>query len=212
MPSEVMVMTFGKLKEELCDGAAIRLPYAAKPFVVETEARIHGVGPVLHQREWDEESNTLGYCQAHNAAESNNSTYDPEPLSLVIACAPFRFYLMVLDFTIRTEHPAPSSVSNSALSSALRVAKWLLALQPFRLTLNHITVEWPFVADKQARIPWPVAMHTAGEIVQLAGELELDSEAEHEWDSDLEQEAEEIFLDDRLPHGEVVLLGIEMLR
>ena len=49
-------------------------------------------------------------------------------------------------------------------------------------------------------------MHKALEIVQLAGELELDCEAD-ESDSDIEAEGEESFKQANVAQGEVVLLG-----
>ena len=68
------------------------------------------------------------------------------------------------------------------------------------------------VADKFARIPWPVATPKAVEIIQLAGELELDIDAEEESDSDTEEEGEECIQEDNLLHGEVDLHGIEMMK
>ena len=50
--------------------------------------------------------------------------------------------------------------------------------------------------DKLSRIPSPQAMPSAREIVQLAGELQLDRDAEEESYSVSEEEGEEYFLDD----------------
>ena len=57
--SEVLEMAFAKLKDELCDGGALKLPNPDKPFVVETDASIHAVGAVLLQSEGEEEYPTL---------------------------------------------------------------------------------------------------------------------------------------------------------
>ena len=55
-------------------------------------------------------------------------------------------------------------------------------------------------------------MPKAVEIVPVAGEIELDSDAEEEADLDSEEEGEEWFQEDSLAQGEFLLLGIEMLR
>ena len=63
-------------------------------------------------------------------------------------------------------------------------------------------------ADKLSIIPWPLAMAKAVDIVQLAGELELDSAAE-ESASDNQMQGEESFQAESLEQGQVVLHGIE---
>ena len=58
-----------------------------------------------------------------------------------------------------------------------------MALQLFRFTVTHITGEEGIVAYKLSRIPRPMATPNVLEIIQLAGELELASDAEEESDS-----------------------------
>ena len=57
--SEVLEMAFANLKDELCDGVAVKLPNPDKSFVVETDASTHAVGAVLLQREGEEEYSSL---------------------------------------------------------------------------------------------------------------------------------------------------------
>ena len=106
------------------------------------------------------------------------------------ACDAFRVYLLSREFKLRTEPSAVSAIFNSPLCSTIRVAKWLLALQPFGFTVNHIKGEENVAADNLSRIPRPVAMAKAVEIVQLAGDLEHDTDAEEEPDSDTEGKGE----------------------
>ena len=47
----VLETAFAKLKDELCDGVALKLPNPDKPFVMDTYASIHAVGAVLLQSE-----------------------------------------------------------------------------------------------------------------------------------------------------------------
>ena len=55
--SEYLETAFAKLKDELCDGVAIRLANPDKPVVVETDARIHAVVAAILQTR--EKSSTL---------------------------------------------------------------------------------------------------------------------------------------------------------
>ena len=52
-------MAFAKMKGELTDSVAVSLPNPDKPFVVETDSRIHADGAVLLQIEGEEEYATL---------------------------------------------------------------------------------------------------------------------------------------------------------
>ena len=49
------------------------------------------------------------------------------------------------------------------------------------------------------------------DVIQLAGELELDSEGEEESDSESEDEGEEC-IDEELAEGEFVLLAVELVK
>ena len=77
--------------------------------------------------------------------------------------------------------------------------------------MNQIKGEEPVASDKLSRIPCPVAVRKSVDIIQLAGEIELDTNAEKESDSKREKEGEEYLQEDSVAQGEVVLLGIEML-
>ena len=91
-----------------------------------------------------------------------------------------RVYLLGTEFTLCKEHSALSAILNPPVSSSTRVAMLLLPLQPFRFTMTYINDEENVGADKVSKIPSPVAVPKAVEINQLAGEIELDTEAEED--------------------------------
>ena len=86
------------------------------------------------------------------------------------------------------------------------------ALQPFGFFVHHITGEENVGEAKLSRIPWRMAVPSVVKIVQLAGQIELHTEAGEESKSGSEEEGEDGFEEDSVAHGEVLLLGIEMLR
>ena len=53
--SEMLETAFAKLKDEPCDGIAVRLPNPDKPLIVETDASLYAVRAVLLQREGEQE-------------------------------------------------------------------------------------------------------------------------------------------------------------
>ena len=62
--------------------------------------------------------------------------------------------------------------------------------------VTHVKGEENVSADRLSRIPWPVAPSKAVDVIQLAGQLELDSAAEEESDSDSEDEGKECYQED----------------
>ena len=124
----------------------------------------------------EEEYPTLFYNPALNAAQRNYSTYERELLAVVKACDAFTVYLLRRELTLCTDHSASSAICNSLLSSRSRKPKWLLALQPFLFTVNHINGEKNVVADRLSRITSLVAVPIALEIVRLTGEIGRDTD------------------------------------
>ena len=78
--------------------------------------------------------------------------------------------------------------------------------------LTHIKGDENVVADRLSRIPWPVATPKAVDVIQIAGELELESAREEESDSDCEEKGEQCFQEDNSEQGEVILLAFDMLK
>ena len=96
-------------------------------------------------------------------------------LAVIKACDAFKVYQFVREFTLRTDRAALSPIVNSPLSSTSRVAKWQLALQPFRFVITHIKGEENVPANGLSRIPWPEATPKAVDVILLADEPEFNS-------------------------------------
>ena len=127
-------------------------------------------------------------------------------------CDAFSDYLLGREFSLNTDPAALYAIFNSPLSSTSRVAKWQLALQPFRFTRPQIKDEEPVVGDKLSRIPWSVATPKAVDIIQLARELEVGSAGEEESDSDTKGEGDECFHVDNSADRAVILLAFDKLK
>ena len=88
--SLVLETAFAKLKEELCDCVAVRLPNPDNPLLVDYASSIHAIGAVLLQTEREQNYSTLFYSPALIAAQRNYSTYEGELAAVVKACDAFR--------------------------------------------------------------------------------------------------------------------------
>ena len=106
VPTPELSDAFVKLKSDLCDSVALKLPKPEKPFVLETDASSVAVGAVLKQMHGDEEVSTLFYSLALNSAQGNYSTYERELLAVLKACDAFRVLLLGRHFPFRTDDKA----------------------------------------------------------------------------------------------------------
>ena len=103
-------MAFGKVKDELCEGFAVRLHNPDIRFVRETEGRIQAIGTVILKSDAEEEYPRIFYSQAITAAHRDYSTYERELFAVVKACDAFRVYLLGREFTLRTDHAVLSAI------------------------------------------------------------------------------------------------------
>ena len=116
LPTSELSDAYMRLKSDLCDSVALKLPNPEKPFVLETDASSVAVGAVLKQMDGDEEVSTLFYSLALNSAQRNYSTYERELLAVVKACDAFRVFLLGRHFTLRTDQKALAAIFISAMS------------------------------------------------------------------------------------------------
>ena len=114
----------------------MNLPNPDKPAVLETNASIHAVGAVVLQSDGEEEYTTIIFIQA--ILPPNAPTPHMNGNSWHLYCDAFIVYLLGREFTLHTGNAALNGIFNSHLSSAIHVAKCLLAMEPFRFTVNHI--------------------------------------------------------------------------
>ena len=78
--------------------------------------------------------------------------------------------------------------------------------------VNKSNEEEDVAARNLTRIYWPATTLQAVAIIELAGKIDVDREAEEESDWESVEEGEKFFQEESLLQEEVFLLGIEMLR
>ena len=138
------------MKRILCTAPVLKLPDFTKEFVVNTDASDVAIGAVL-QQDFGKGLQPIAYdSRKLNDAERRYSTYDKELLAVVNACVTWRHYLRGKHFTLRTDHASLKYFLSQPYFSA-RQGRWLVELQSFDMTIEHVPGWRNQVADALSR-------------------------------------------------------------
>ena len=107
------------LKTQLTSAPVLAYPSFHRPFTVETDASIIGLGAVLQQTQTDSKLHPVAYAsRSLTAAERNYSITELEALAVVWALTRFHSYLYGLSVTVVTDHAAVRAVLETPNPSA----------------------------------------------------------------------------------------------
>ena len=105
---------FQQLKKKLTEAPVLVYPSFEKPFVLETDASLKGLGAILAQVHGFEDlkiSHPIAYAsRALSPAERNYSISELETLAVVWAISHFRAYLYGHQVTVYTDHAAVKAI------------------------------------------------------------------------------------------------------
>ena len=100
-------------------------PSFDKPFILETDASIKGVGAVLAQQQADGYVHPVAYASTSlSAAERNYSITEQETLAVVWATQHFRYYLYGHTVTVFTDHTAVKAILETPNPSGKHARWW----------------------------------------------------------------------------------------
>jgi hypothetical protein len=113
------------LKEKLTSAPVLAYPSFDKPFTVETDACINGLGTVLQQLQDDSKLHPVAYVsRSLMDAERNYSITELEALAVVWALNRFHSYLYGQSVTVVTDHTAVKAVLETPNPSAKHARWW----------------------------------------------------------------------------------------
>ncbi|XP_026452158.1 uncharacterized protein LOC113352562 [Papaver somniferum] len=134
--------SFNTLKEKQCSSPIIVMPDFSKPFQVDCDASIVGIGAVLSQE---------GHPVAYHSEKSSDthrkwSTYELELFSLVQALKQWHTYLVHREFVINTDVHALKYLQTSAKMLLVEeVIFWkLFAIKPLLLVISKTSEDADF--------------------------------------------------------------------
>lgn len=143
---------FLALKQALSTSPVLRCPDFSKPFVLQTDASVRGLGAILAQRDADGTEHVIAYLsrrlQPHEVAYS---TVEAECLAIVWAVSKLKCYLLGHSFTVESDHQ-PLQWLQRVRDSNARLLRWSLSLQPYRFTTVHRSGRDNANADALSRV------------------------------------------------------------
>ncbi len=115
---------FDTLKEKLIAAPVLAYPSFDKPFVLETDASIKGLGAVLSQPQEDGLTHPVAYAsRSLSQSERNYSVTELETLAVVWAITHYHCHLYGHPVTVYTDHTAVKAVLETPNPSG-RHARW----------------------------------------------------------------------------------------
>jgi hypothetical protein len=143
---------FEWVKRMLTERPLLIYPDFAKPFVLETDASVAGLGACLMQDQGDG-LRPIAYASKVNSDQvAKYSITELECLAVVWSVKLFRPYLYGRTFTICTDHAALKWLM-TASDLAGRLHRWALTLQEYDFVMQYRSGKLNAVADALSRAP-----------------------------------------------------------
>ena len=143
---------FNEIKQKFANMIMMNHPDFEHNFYLQTDASNVALGAQLYQEEGDKEHKTITFAsRTLLAAERYYTTTEKELLSIVFAMKKFHTYLLGSSTIIRTDHKALSFLNTCKLTDS-RLTRWVLALQKYNFSWEHIRGVENKVPDTLSRV------------------------------------------------------------
>ena len=145
---------FSTLKQRLTSAQVLGHPDLGKPFILEVDASLHGLGAVLSQQQ-DDKRVVLGYASRRlRDSEQNMNNYSSMKLELLALkwaiSEKFRDLLIGSQFTVYTDNNPLSYVQSTGKLGATET-RWLADLAQFQFTVKYRSGRMNQNADSLSR-------------------------------------------------------------
>ena len=130
------VESFNHLKTALTGEAILKRPNWDRPFILQTDASIKGLGAVLAQRDENDKEYVIGYAsRTLSADEKIWGSHEWEALALIWGAEYFRPYLYGQRFTVESDNLDLTWLRDTKKSG--RLLRWGLRLSEFDFRIIH---------------------------------------------------------------------------
>jgi len=131
-------VSFEQLKKALTTALLLVHPNYEKPFIVQCDASINGVGALQAQCDENGTERPIAYMSKKlNRSQRNYSTTELECLAEVLAIKRFRMYSEGHEFTVVTDHASLRWLMTQQDLQG-RLARWALKLQGFNFNIVEV--------------------------------------------------------------------------
>ena len=147
---------FDQLKKALTEAPVLAYPDYSKPFILETDASLKGLGVVLSQKGDDNEICVVAYAsRSLRPSEKSMRDYSSAKIELMAlkwsVCDKFKDYLLGSKFTVFTDNNPLCYIKSSKLGAAQ--IRWLSELVLYDFDIVYRTGKSNLVADALSRCP-----------------------------------------------------------
>lgn len=145
------ISAFEKLKQMLSSEPVLSSPDYSRPFIIQCDASISGVGGALIQKDDSGVERPVAFMSRKlNGAQKNYSITELECLAAVLAIKKFRPYIEGTRFVVVTDHASLKWLMSLRDLSG-RLARWSIKLQAYDFEIIHRCGKDNIVADALSR-------------------------------------------------------------
>lgn len=142
--------SFFKLRKCISECQTLTFFDSSKPVLIQTDASKVGISGVLMQ----EGKIVFLASRKLNPTEQRYSQIEREFLAIVFSLHRFRNFLFGTDFHVQTDNRSLTYFFKRSIDSLpLRIQRWMLTLQPFHFSIQHIEAKRNTIADTLSRSP-----------------------------------------------------------
>ena len=147
---------FNQLKKALTEAPVLAYPDYSKPFILETDASLKGLGAVLSQKGDDNEIRVIAYTsRSLQPSEKSMRDYSLAKIELMAlkwsVCDKFKDYLLGSKFTVFTDNNPLCYIKSSKLGAAQ--IRWLSKLALYDFDIVYCSGKSNLVADALSHRP-----------------------------------------------------------
>lgn len=150
--NEEVQASFENIKKLLTSAPVLVTPDFTRPFIVQCDASMTGVGGVLSQEDEKGIERPIAYFSHKlNRAQRNYSITELECLAAVLCIKKFRGYIEGHPFKVVTDHASLRWLMRQSDLNG-RLARWSLKLQSFEFSIEHRKGSLNIVPDALSRL------------------------------------------------------------
>ena len=136
---EAQEKSFQDLKTALLSPPILRFPDSSRPYFLQTDASIDGISYILGQSDDQGRKYVISYGgRGLRPCEKKWPITQLECLSLLTGIREYHVYLAAAPFVVYTDHVSLKYLETLKISAHNRLARWALALQHYKFTVEHI--------------------------------------------------------------------------
>jgi hypothetical protein len=167
---------FDQLKKALTCPPVLAFPDFEKPFILATDASLHGVGAILKQKDRNNQERVVGFAsKVLSGAERNYSATERECYALRWAVGHYRPYLYGTKFTVVTDHRSLVYLRTMKTANS-RLNRYLMYLQEFDFDVHYKQGKKHTDADGMSRFGMDSDSEIAGDYLFRKGDNQYDED------------------------------------